>query len=143
LISDTAEFDAWLESVDRVTRFRVTLRPANPGYSKRAKQVRELTSEIEAERVTIEAQSEHGLKVRETLLDGAADTAALGNGYYKVTGFKGMARRFFDSTKWFVSGLIDVTDVDSSATIEQKIRDLMREIAPELPEPDDGNAHDE
>ena len=89
LISDTAEFDAWLASVDRVTRFRVTLRPPNPRWSKRAKEVRELATEIEAERLTIDAQSEAGLQVRDTLLDGAADTAAMGNGSYKVTGFSG------------------------------------------------------
>lgn len=142
LISDTAEFDAWLASVDRVTRFRVTLRPPNPRWSKRAKEVRELATEIEAERLTIDAQSEAGLQVRDTLLDGAADTAAMGNGSYKVTGFLGTARRFFDSTKRFVSGLIDVTDTDSSSMIEHKIRDLMNEIAPPLPEPDEGNGGD-
>ena len=143
LISDTAEFEAWLASVDRVTRFRVTLRPPNPGYSKRAKQVRELATETEADRITIDAESERGLHVRDTLLDGAADTAAMGNGSFKVTGLAGNARRFFDSTKRFVSGLIDVTDTDSSETIDEKIRDLMQEIAPKLPEPEDeGNGRD-
>lgn len=142
LISDTAEFEAWLASVDRVTRFRVTLRPPNPRYSRRAQEVRELATEIEAERLTIEAESEQGLHVRDTLLDGAADTAAMGNGSFKATGFVGTARRFFDSTKRFVSGLIDVTDADSSATIEHKIRDLMNDIAPK-PELDEGNGGDE
>jgi hypothetical protein len=136
LISDTAEFDAWLDQIDRVTRFRVTLRVPNPGFSKRAKEVRELVMETQAERITIEAQSDDGLNVRDTLLDGAADTAALGNGSFKATGFAGKSRRFFDSARRFLSGTIEVSAQDSSATITNKITDLMREIAPPLPEHD-------
>ncbi|MTD46847.1 hypothetical protein GKE82_21760 [Conexibacter sp. W3-3-2] len=133
LLSDAREFEAWLSEVDRVTRFRVTLRQPNPGYSKRARQVRELAGEVEAERLTIEAESSAGLNVRDTLLDGAADTASLGNGSYRATGFVGDKRRFFDSAKRFVSGVIEVVQGDSAQTIGSKIRDLMNEIAPEVP----------
>jgi len=139
LISDTREFDAWLETVDTVTRFRVTLRRPNPGYSKRAAQVRDLARETEADRLTVEAESKDGLNVRDTLLDGAADTAAMGNGSYKATGLTADGRRrFFDSAKRYLSTAIDVTTSDSAATIAAKIDDAMREIAPDPPERVDG-----
>ncbi len=133
LISDTNEFESWLDSVDAVTRFRVTLRQPNPGWSKRAKQVRELAEEVEPDWLTIEAESKTGLNVRDTLLDGAADTAAMGNGSFKATGVVGGRRRFFDSAKRFLSGVIEVTTEDSSPTIAAKIRDLMNDIAPDPP----------
>jgi hypothetical protein len=139
LISDARGFETWLNEVDMVTKFRVTLRPPNPGYSKRAKEVRALAGEVEADRLTIEAESRNGLNVRDTLLDGAADTAAMGNGNFKATGFVGEHRRFFDSAKRFVSGAIEVAQGDSSSTIASKIRDLMRDIAPEVPKPDDND----
>ena len=142
LISDTRKFESWLSEVDLVTRFRVTLRQPNPGYSKRAKQVRELAGEVEAERLTIEAESKEGLKVRDTLLDGAADTAAMGNGSYKATGLASGHRRFFDSAKRFISGVIDVAEEDSSQTIASKIRDLMRDIAPDTATPKDDKPND-
>lgn len=140
LISDTNEFEAWLNSVDAVTRFRVTLRQPNPGWSKRAKQVRELAQEVDPDWLTIEAQSTTGLNVRDTLLDGAADTAAMGNGSFKATGIVGDSRRFFDSAKRFLSGIIEVTNEDSSPTIASKLRDLMDEI---VPEPDYEDNEDE
>jgi hypothetical protein len=131
LVSDTREFETWLSEVDVVTRFRVTLRQPNPGYSKRAKEVRELAGEVEAERLTIEAESSSGLNVRDTLLDGAADTAAMGNGSFKATGLSQGRRRFFDSGKRFLSGAIEVAQGDSAGTIAGKIRDLMRDLAPQ------------
>jgi hypothetical protein len=137
LISDAREFDTWVQSMDRVTRFRVSLRHPNPGWSKRAKEVRELAGEIEAERLTIEAESESGLVVKDTLLDGAADTAALANGAYKATGEVNGKKRFFDSARRFVSGLIEVTDSDDSVTIVHKIRSLMLEISPKVPQGDE------
>jgi hypothetical protein len=139
LISDAQGFETWLDEVDVVTKFRVTLRPPNPGYSKRAKEVRALAGEVEADRLTIEAESRNGLNVRDTLLDGAADTAAMGNGNFKATGLVGDHRRFFDSAKRFVSGVIEVAQGDSSSTIASKIRDLMRDIAPEVPKPNDND----
>ena len=137
LISDTNEFEAWLDGVDAVTRFRVTLRQPNPGWSRRAKQVRELAEEVEPDWLTIEAESKTGLNVRDTLLEGAADTAALGNGSFKATGVVGGRRRFFDSAKRFLSGIIEVTTDDSSPTIASKIRDLMEDIAPDPPDDED------
>jgi hypothetical protein len=144
LISDTNEFEAWLDSVDAVTRFHVTLRQPNPGWSKRAKQVRALAQEVNPDWMTIDAHSKSGLNVRDTLLNGAADTAAMGNGSFKATGTVGASRRFFDSARRFVSGVIEVTDEDSAPTVASKIRDVMVDIAPDPPEPDgDGTAGNE
>lgn len=143
LISDTREFDAWLEGVDVVTRFRVTLRQPNPGWSRRAQQVRDLAQEVDPDWMTIEATSQRGLNVRDTLLDGAADTASMGNGEFKASGLSGGSRRFFDSAKRFVSGIIEVGSEDSSSTIASKIGDLMDEIAPKPPHPRGGSASED
>jgi hypothetical protein len=130
LVSDVRQFEAWLAEVDRVTRFRATLRRPNPGYSRRARQVRELAGETEAERLTIEATSDEGLNVQGTILEGAADTAATGNGEFKASGFSGHARKFFDSTKRYLSGIIEVGEQDSSGVISAKLRELLHELAP-------------
>jgi hypothetical protein len=143
LISDTRKFAAWLEGVDMVTRFRVTLRQPNPGWSKRAQQVRDLAQEVDPDWLTIEARSMRGLNVRDTLLDGAADTASMGNGEFKATGLSGGSRRFFDSAKRFVSGIIEVSNEDSSSTIASKIGDLMEEIAPKPPSSCDDEESDD
>jgi hypothetical protein len=143
LVSDTQDFDAWLDSVDEVTRFYVTLKPPNPRWTKRAQETRDLAEEIAAERLSIEASSPHGMNVRDTRLDGAADTAALGNGFFRATGVAKGARRFYDSTRRFLSGIIDVSDEDTSDTIRSRIRDLLRELAPPIdrddPEPPAGD----
>jgi hypothetical protein len=130
LISDVRQFEAWLAEVDRVTRFRATLRAPNPGYSRRAQQVRELAAETEAERLTLEATSDEGLRVKGTILEGAADTAAMGNGEFKASGFSGRARKFFDSTKRYLSGVVEVGDADTSDVIFSKLRELLRDLAP-------------
>jgi hypothetical protein len=131
LISDTRGFETWLDSVDSVTRFRVTLRRPNPGYSKRAALVRDLAQETAADRLTVEAESKDGLNVRNTLLDGAADTAAMGNGSFKATGIVAGKHRFFDSAKRFLSTRITVDPSDSMDTIVSKIEDAMNDVAPD------------
>jgi hypothetical protein len=130
LLSDSAGFEAWLDDVDQVTRFYVSLKPPNPKWTPRAKETRRIAQEIDAERLSIEAISERGLNVRDTVLDGAAETAAHGNGVFRASGFKAGARRFFDSAKRFRGGDIEVTDLDSSRTILNKMRDLMGELEP-------------
>jgi hypothetical protein len=135
LLSDANTFETWLANVDRVTRFYVSLKAPNPGFSRRAAETRRITEEIAAERLSIEATSEGGLNVSNTLLEGAAETAALGNGSFKATGFAGQARRFFDSAKKYLTGVIEVSDEDSSDTIQAKIDGLLHELAPELEQP--------
>jgi hypothetical protein len=135
LVSDVRQFEAWLAEVDRVTRFRVTLRHPNPGYSRRARQVRELAGETGAERLTIEATSDDGLEVRDTILEGAADTAARGNGEFKASGFVGRARKFFDSKTRYLSGVLEMGENDSSNVIAAKLRSLLDELAPGKDDP--------
>jgi hypothetical protein len=89
LLTDSRTFEAWLSSVDRVTRFYVSIKAPNPGYSKRAEETRRIAEEIAAERLSVEATSEAGLHVRGTLLEGAAETASRGNGAYRASGFAG------------------------------------------------------
>jgi hypothetical protein len=136
LLSDTNTFETWLAQVDRVTRFYVSLKMPNPGFSKRADETRKIAEEIDAERLSIEAESETGLNVGGTILEGAAETAARGNGKYRASGYVGPRRRFYDSAKQFLKGAVEVTDDDSSETIQSKILDLLRDLAPEPDPPD-------
>jgi hypothetical protein len=128
LMSDSGSFDAWLEEVDRVTRFYVTLKRPNPGWSPRARQARAIAEEISADRLSVEATSEGDLNVRNTVLDGAAETAARGNGHFKASGFRGKSRRFYDSARRFLGGIIELSDSDSSEATLQKIREAMTEL---------------
>lgn len=133
LLSDAADFDVWLRDMDRVTRFYVTLKAPNPRWSRRARETRRLAEEIAAERLSIEATSDSHLNVRDTLLQGAADTAAMGNGEFRATGVKDGGRRYFDSRKRFVSGDIEVPDQASSGAILAEIRELLHTLQAALP----------
>ncbi|MGA7705250.1 MAG: hypothetical protein WB998_10190 [Solirubrobacteraceae bacterium] len=130
-VSDTAEFEAWLDDMDQVTRFYVTLKRPNPSYGKRARETREIAGQINAERLSVEAVSKDNVNVRDTFLEGAAETAALGNGQYKATGIKAGAKRFFDSAKRFLGRDIDVASEDSSRVILDKMADAMANMEPD------------
>lgn len=131
LMSDSRSFDAWLNEVDRVTRFYVTLKRPNPNWSRRAEQAREIADEISAERLSVEATSESRINVKDTLLEGTAETAARGNGHFKASGFVGKARRFYDSSRRFLGAVIELSDGDSSESTLGKIRDELIELLPE------------
>jgi hypothetical protein len=139
LMSDTSSFDAWLAEVDRVTRFFVSLKRPNPGWSKRAEQVRDVAEEISADRLSVEATSESDLNVRNTFLDGAAETAARGNGHFRATGFAGTRRRFYDSSRRFLGAVIDLSDADTSESTMNKIQEALRESLTDDNERDGGS----
>lgn len=139
-MSDTSSFDVWLEEVDRVTRFFVTLKRPNPGWSQRADQVREIADEISADRLSVEATSENQINVRGTVLDGAAETAARGNGHFKASGFVGTARRFFDSSRQFLGAVIELSDADTSQSTVSKIQHALLEALTRTDDRDDGSS---
>jgi hypothetical protein len=103
------------------------LRRPNPGWTAQAEKARQIAEEISADRLSIEANSDESLNVQDTVLDGAAENAAKGNGYFKASGWKGGARRFYDSGKKFLGAVIDLSDSDSSVSTLRKIREAMGE----------------
>lgn len=138
VMSDARSFEVWLAEVDRVTRFYVSLRRPNPGWSAQAEKARVIAEEISADRLSIEANSEESLNVQQTVLDGAAENAARGNGYFKASGWKGSARRFYDSSRKFLGAVIDLSDSDSSESTLRKIREALDEA---LSHSDDDDEH--
>lgn len=131
LLSDVHSFEAWLESVDTVTRFFASLKPPNPSSSRRAREVRSLMDETDAERISIEATSSEeggGLTIKNTLLEAAADHAAEGNGRFRLSALKGGARRFFDSSNQLLTGQIEVSANDDEPSILRKLMQLARDL---------------
>lgn len=136
LLGDKDSFDAWLDDVDRVTRFRATLVP--PNHFTNAMQVRALVTEPNSERTAIEASNrddQRGLTVRGTILEAAAHHADLGNGDYRVSGLKGAAHRFFYSARRLLSRSVEVGVTDSDEIVQERIVEHLAEIdVPTAPE---------
>lgn len=132
-VIDSSPFETWLADVDRVTRFRATLKRPNPRWAKRAQEVRDVIDDTEAETITIEAKAEHsatGLSVNDTFIGGIAEATRLGNGQYEASGFKGERRRFYRSETKLVSGSIEVSSRESSIAVFQRLGEALDDLKP-------------
>lgn len=129
-MSSEQSFRDWVAAMDVVTRFHATLRPPNPSSSRRAREVRKLMTETDADTLQIDATAaeDAGLTIQETLLEATAEHAAGGNGSFTASALKNGARRFFHSTRQLLKGEIQVTNDDDEDSLVRKIVSVLRDL---------------
>ena len=129
LITDDTSLDDWLSDVDKVTRFRATVSSPNPNPWRHANEINEIISEPNTDILSIEAlageDNQDGIKVEGTILGAIADHALDGNGYLKLTGLKGGARRFYDSIKRLATSQIVLDPNGTSDELVEQLRNAI------------------
>lgn len=79
LVFDSAKLNEWLDSVDKVSSIKISLRRPNPDYTGRPEAIRRILEETNASKVKIEAESEEdGLEVQNSELREYADSPKKG-----------------------------------------------------------------
>jgi len=135
LLADEMSFDQWIRDVDRITKFRATILQPNPSPRRRAAEIRDLISEPNADRLSVEAvadeQRTEGLSVEGTLLGAVAEHAADGNGSFKASGFKQAARTFFDSTRKSITRALSLPSDSSTEALNSLISEKLSDVVAE------------
>lgn len=129
-LSSHAKFRQWLETIDRLVRFRAVLSPPNPSWRPGTDDVRKLIEGTAADRVIVEASVEErgdgSLKVDTSIIDASAEHAEGGYARIKAVGLRQDRRREFSSDQNIETDRIEETHDDTSETIFTKVAASLR-----------------
>ena len=131
-LPDLADFQEWLQTVDRVVRFHAVLKRPNPEWRERTQKVRELIESTGADQVALDARvnnpQQTGLEVQKSILGDAVEHA--GGGYAKVvaTGVDEDKIKRFNSAQNIRSTEIEESPDEDSESIFQKIIRTAKEL---------------
>lgn len=123
LIFDSAKLNEWLESVDKVSSIKISLRRPNPDYTGRPESIKRILEETNASKVRIEAESEEdGLDVQNSELHEYADYAEEGYGSISATGDREGRKSQFASSRNVPQPRIETGQDESRDSLLAKLK---------------------
>lgn len=122
LVFDSAKLNEWLDSVDKVSSIKISLRRPNPDYTGRPESIKRILEATNASKVRIEAESEEeGLEVRDSDLREYTDYAE-DYGSIRATGDKGGRKSQFESSRNVPQAQISTEKDESRDSLLAKLK---------------------
>lgn len=124
-VSDARQLSDWLDTVDRVSEVRISLRRPNPDFSHAPESVRRLIEQTNAARthMTLTADSEgSGLEINGSDLRGYAEFAEAGFGDIRAKATAGTRNRVYDSKRHVPQETTQIEDLTDLAALMEALK---------------------
>ncbi len=128
---ESAKFFEWAEQLDRITKFKASLRAPNPNFAQRPKVIRELLEDTDADFAKVEVSKGKGSNKSLNIEKTIRDLVKYGeDGYSTIAahGLKNGQQKLFDSRRKMPVERVDTPATASIDQIWNQIIDVLKKF---------------